>query len=160
MCSKNIFLSILLVLFIKQITLSQKLNHRDSVDVIHYQIKLDLSDLSSGELKGETTLKITAKQAELNSIGLDLVSLKVDKVEFNKKNVAFNYQSSILKLGLKKSITKKDTIELTVYYHGKPQKDRRWGGFFITSTHAFNYGVGMAAIPPNFGRVWYRKPYL
>ncbi len=155
MWTKNTFLSLLLVLFFSQFTLSQKLNHRDSVDVTHYQIKLDLSNLLSGELKGETTLKITAQQPNLNSIGLDLMGLKVDKVQLNKKNVAFSYQSSILRLGIKKPITKKDTVELKIFYHGQPQKDARWGGFFITSTHAFNYGVGMAAIPPNFGRVWY-----
>ncbi|MEN8122114.1 MAG: M1 family metallopeptidase [Bacteroidota bacterium] len=155
MWTKNIYLSALFILILNQSLIAQNINHRDSVDVTHYQIKLDLSDLSSGQLKGETSLKITSQQTKLNSIGLDLMGLKVDKVELNKKSIAFNHQSSILRIDLQKAITFKDTIELKVYYHGKPQKDIRWGGFFITSTHAFNYGVGMAANPPNFGRVWY-----
>lgn len=155
MWTKNTFLSILLFLFLNQIAKSQNLNYRDSVDVTHYQIKLDLSDLTTSQIIAETTLKITARLAELNSIGLDLMGLKVNKVELNQKNVVFSYHSSILRIELQKTITKKDTLELTVYYGGTPQKDRVWGGFFITSTHAFNYGVGMAAIPPNFGRVWY-----
>ncbi len=146
---------ILFVLLINPFAQAQSLNHRDSVDVTHYQIKLDLSDLSSGQLKGETTLKISAQQTELKSIGLDLLGLKVDKLLLNGKNTAFTYQASVIRVNLPKPITKKDTLELKVFYHGLPKKDRRWGGFFITSTHAFNYGVGMAAIPPNFGRVWY-----
>ena len=155
MWTKNTFLLILLILHVNQTVKSQNLNHRDSVDVIHYQIKLDLSDLSLGQLKGETTLKITAQKAELNSIGLDLMGLTVDKVDLNGKSIDFTHKTSIIRVNLSKPITKKDTVELTVHYHGVPEKDRAWGGFFITSTHAFNYGVGMAASPPNFGRVWY-----
>jgi len=155
MQTKNFYLSILLILIFKQSLIAQIPNHRDSVDVTHYQIKLDLSDLNSGELTGETTLKITAQQTELKSIGLDLLGLNVEKIKLNDKNAPFTHKSSVLRVGLPKTISKKDTVKLTIYYHGTPQKDRRWGGFFITSTHAFNYGVGMAAIPPNFGRVWY-----
>ncbi|OQX99416.1 MAG: hypothetical protein B6I20_09990 [Bacteroidetes bacterium 4572_117] len=152
---KNPFLSIIFLLLINQITFSQNNNYRDSVDVTHYKIELDLSDLSSGEIIGKTSIKITAKLADLKNIGLDLLGLHVDKIESKGKNLSFSHKSSVLRVNLQKTITKKDTIELTISYHGKPQKDRRWGGFFITSTHAFNYGVGMAATPPNFGRVWY-----
>ena len=155
MWTKNIFFFFLLISFSADISFAQDLNYRDSVDVLHYKIALDLSDLASGQLKGETGLTITAKQDKLNSIGLDLLGLTVDKVLLNGKETNFSHKSAILRIELKKAITAKKTVKLAVFYHGRPSKDRSWGGFFITSTHAFNYGVGMAATPPNYGRVWY-----
>lgn len=154
MTIKHLFLIIVITVFSGRI-ISQSPNYRDSVDVVHYKIKLDLSDLSSGQLKGETSLIIAPAQEKLNSIGLDLLGLSVDKVLLNGKETHFSYGSSVLRINLKKPVTYKKTVEVTVFYHGRPAKDRSWGGFFITSTHAFNYGIGMAAIPPNFGRVWY-----
>jgi aminopeptidase N len=48
-----------------------------------------------------------------------------------------------------------DTITVKIFYQGIPAQDKRWGGFYFTSDEAFNYGVGMAAEPPNFGRAWF-----
>jgi aminopeptidase N len=150
---KYLFL-FLFVFFTFQLN-AQKLTYRDSVDVIHYHIKLDLSDLKNPVLKGETSLSITPVFNLLQSIALDLQGLQVDKVFFGKKEQKFTHKNNILRIKLKKALKKGQIQELTVFYHGKPQKDASWGGFFITGTYAFNYGVGMAAIPPNFGRVWY-----
>ncbi|MBN1252150.1 MAG: M1 family metallopeptidase [Bacteroidales bacterium] len=149
-------ISITIICFLTlQFINAQENNHRDSVDIIHYQINMDFSNLSDFQLKGNTILKITAKKDELNSIALDLLELNIDKVFLNNIETKFNYNSSVLRINPDKILTKKDTIELNVYYHGYPQKDKNWGGFFITSSYAFNYGIGMEATPPNFGRVWY-----
>jgi len=134
---------------------AQENNHRDSVDVVHYQIHIDFSNLESKQLKGNTLLKITAKKNELKSIALDLLGLEIDRVLLNNKEKKFTYNSKVLRINTDKIYTKKDTFNLNIYYHGTPKHDKSWGGFFITSSFAFNYGVGMAAQPPNYGRVWY-----
>lgn len=145
---------LLLYVYALQLT-AQKLSYRDSVDVIHYHIKLDLSDLKNPVLKAESILSISPSFNQLHSIGLDLQAMQVDKVLLDNKKQKFTYKNNILRIELKKALKKHQIIKLTVFYHGKPQKDTQWGGFFITGTYAFNYGIGMAASPPNFGRVWY-----
>lgn len=144
---------IIIALFSFQIA-AQK-TYRDSVDVCHYHIHLDLSDLKNPVLKGKTVLKITPRCNKLESIGLDLQGLQTDSVLFNKKTLAFSLKNNVLRISLEKKIMQNDTVQISVFYHGKPQKDDAWGGFFITGTYAFNYGIGMAAVPPNFGRVWF-----
>ncbi len=146
-----ILLSIFLTIHIS----AQQLSYRDSVDVTHYHIRLDLSDLNIDTLYGNTTLFITPKLESLENIKLDLWGLQVDNVKQEKKGVKFTYDNSVLIIVPSKTINSGDTVRITVSYHGKPKKDESWGGFFITPTHAFNFGIGMASTPPNFGRVWY-----
>ncbi|MCF6240165.1 MAG: M1 family metallopeptidase [Bacteroidales bacterium] len=134
---------------------AQKPTYRDSVDVTHYHIHLDLSDLKNPVITGKTILNITPKLSMLQSIALDLQGLQTDSILCNKKQLAFIHKKNILRIALNKPLKQNDTLKITVFYHGKPQKDASWGGFFITGNYAFNYGIGMAAVPPNFGRVWY-----
>jgi len=155
MKTKKIILVFIIFYINNYLINAQENNYRDSVDVAHYQINMDFSDLESKQIKANTILKITAQKDELKSIALDLLGLKVDKVLLNKKAIKYSYNSKVLRINLDKIYTKKDTLELNVYYHGTPKKDKSWGGFFITSEYAFNYGVGMKALPPNYGRVWY-----
>ncbi len=146
---------LLLSLFLTIQISAQQLSYRDSVDVTHYHIRLDLSDLNNDTLYGNTTLFITPKFENLKDIKLDLWGLQVDEVRQEEKGVKFTYDNSVLRIVPSKTINRGDTARITVSYHGKPKKDESWGGFFITPTHAFNFGIGMAATPPNFGRVWY-----
>ncbi len=135
--------------------LAQKPSYRDSLDVTHYHIYLDLSDLKNPAIRGNTILNITPKFTKLQSIALDLQGLKTDSILCNNKQLNFTHKNNVLRIALKKTLKQKDTLQINIFYHGIPQKDAAWGGFFITGTYAFNYGIGMAAIPPNFGRVWF-----
>ncbi len=149
---KNLFF--ILLFFSLKIT-AQDLSYRDIINVLNYHIKLDLSDLSSGILRGETVLRITTNYNQTKYIALDLEGLNVDKVLLEQKAVAFTHENNILKIPLQKAINRTDTLELSVFYYGIPQKDKSWGGFFISDNYAFNYGIGMDAVPPNYGRVWF-----
>ncbi len=145
----------ILVLFVTTHISAQQLTYRDSVDVTHYHIRLNLSNLNNETLYGNTTLFITPTFEILQNIKLDLWGLQVDKVVQGDKRVEFSQYNSVLSIVPNTPLTSDDTIQITVTYHGKPKKDESWGGFFITPNHAFNFGIGMATTPPNFGRVWY-----
>ena len=144
-----------LFLLIPRLLFAQSLTYRDSIDVHHYHIKLDLSDLSTGILFGETSLLLSYKFPDTKNFALDLQGLQVDKVLLNGKLPKFTYRNNVLRIFPDKRFKKNKELKITVFYHGKPQQDKIWGGFFITGNYAFNYGIGMDAIPPNFGRVWF-----
>jgi len=128
-------------------------SHRDSLHVCHYFLKLDMTKFSTGSISGEADLKIVPK-AELNSIPLDLYRLTVDSVFVNSQSVSFFQHDTLLRINYATS-NLADTLETAVFYHGKPQKDSDWGGFFTSADYAFNIGVGMGTYPHSIGRYWF-----
>lgn len=149
---KKILFFIIIFLFSFKIH-AQKQIERVGYDVKHYTISLDLSNMNSREISGNCSIDIEKTKAELNKIELDLLGFKIDKILINnKKTENYTYNDTVISISLK-SFKKK--FNAVIFYHGIPAKDEKWGGFFRTSKYAFNYGVGMAAEPPTFGRAWF-----
>ncbi len=150
-------LSVLIIgLFILQNSNAQNKAHGDSLDVLNYKINLNIIDFTNQQISGNTELTIASKISNLNVISLDLLKLVVDSVYINSsKTDAFiyndtllNIQTSIFNLG--------DTFKTTIYYHGHPVIDpSAWGGFYFTTSSAYNLGVGFEDNPHNYGRVWF-----
>lgn len=131
----------------------------DTIDILHYNINLDLKHLSNQELKGNTELLITSKINNVNRLKLDLLSLNIDSIFVdNQKITNYNYNDTLIYIPLNNQISIGDTITAQVFYRGSPVIDQSgWGGFYFSndSSYAFNLGVGMQADPHNYGRVWY-----
>ncbi len=127
----------------------------DTVDVLHYDLNLDLTDFAGAKIKGVATVQFVPKLEKIGHINLDLLKLTVDSVKQEGKSTSFNHTGELLRINLKDSVDMKDTAKVTVYYQGNPAKDAKWGGFFFESGYAFNMGVGMGSQPHNFGRVWH-----
>jgi len=128
----------------------------DSFNISHYSITLDLSNLSSQALSGHCELKGISVIDKLDRLSLELYKLKVDSVTQNGKSIVFQYNDSLLTPHFGKQINTNDSFDIIVYYHGKPVKTS-WGGFTFDGTgqFAYNLGIGLYAIPHNFGRVWF-----
>jgi aminopeptidase N len=127
-------------------------SYRDSTNILQYDIQLRITDFSSKRINGQTTLHILRNRAE-GPVKLDLLGLTVDSLKSCGGILSFNQMGPIL--SFIPAASSGDTLTVTVYYQGIPSQDERWGGFYFTSDEAFNYGVGMAAEPPNFGRAWF-----
>jgi len=131
----------------------------DTIDILHYDINLDIIYLSNKSISGYTSISITPKMNNVNHIGLDLLKLTVDSIiTDNNLLTSYSYNDTLLNIPLLNVINIGDTIELVVYYHGQPQGDPTgWGGFYFQndSSFAFNLGVGFGADPHNYGRVWF-----
>ncbi len=151
------FFIALFLFIISTVALSQtNLNHRDSVDVIHYRINLDITDFEKETLSGNTVLTIVPKFDNTSSIGLDLADFSVLDIHLYKNKIKkFTHHNEVVRINLPVSLGKKDTFDLKITYSGKPKQDKRWGGFFFKDGYAFHYGIGMHASPPNFGRAWF-----
>jgi aminopeptidase N len=144
---------IFLLLFLFFITLKGfSQSHRDSVDVCHYRLKIDMTKMGSYSISGIAQLNLKVKYPA-NSIPLDLFKLTVDSVKVLGSFITFNQNDTLLRINY--PVVNSDTITLDIYYHGKPKKDSRWGGFYFDDAYAYNINVGMASYPHGIGRFWY-----
>ncbi len=132
----------------------------DSIDIIHYDLNINLVYLSQKKISGVAEIAFVPKLTGINNISLDLLKLNVDSVKVNASLANFNYNDTVIRITTpqNKGIPSGDTAYLTVYYHGQPVKDASgWGGFYFAndSSYAYNLGVGFDADPHSFGRVWF-----
>jgi len=127
------------------------------LDIIHYEINLNITELSKKEISGNTIVKVIPRHENLGQIILELEGLKVDSVFFmNDKITEYTYNGKLLKIPCKKELPNdKCGTEINIWYHGNPKQDESWGGFFFTDTSAYNIGVGMASDPNSYGRIWF-----
>jgi aminopeptidase N len=132
-------------------------NHRsDTIDVLKYTINANITDFATDTIRCNTTVKFVPKMNGQNKIRLDLLKMFIDSVKLSATKLTFTYNDTVVKVNLPLSYNTTDTIDITLFYHGKPQGDPSgWGGFYFSGNYAFNLGVGFGAKPHNYGRVWF-----
>jgi len=141
----------------KPMSNNKALNSRsDTVDVLNYTINLDMTDYAGHFIKGNCEIEFVSKLNGVNVIGLDLLEMNIDSIKSQGNLLTYNYNDTLLEVTLPITLNALDTSSLVVYYNGIPQQDASgWGGFYYQSGYAFNLGVGFAANPHNYGRVWF-----
>lgn len=128
----------------------------DTIDILHYDLDLNLYSISSMNLKGTCTIKLTPKMSGVSSMELDLLQLQIDSIESNGVNLNYTYNDTIIRLDLGGVFSPTDTLDIKVHYHGSPVGDGSgWGGFHYQAGYYYNLGVGFAADPHTYGRVWF-----
>jgi hypothetical protein len=132
----------------------------DTFDILKYTINLEVGDLSGPSIKGSTFVRFAPKINNRTFIRLDLLKLIIDSVRENTQTLTYTYNDTILKVNFPLAKNTNDTSIIRIYYHGQPQTDASgWGGFYFDNSqgaqYAFNLGVGFAAKPHNYGRVWF-----
>lgn len=135
---------------------SPSLQPGDSIHATHYKINIDTIDYSTQMIKAHTELTVVAKVNNVNTIFLSLLQLNIDSIIVNNLQVFYVYDDTTLTIPTITTLNTGDSADIKIYYNGYPQTDASgWGGFYFSGTYAFNLGVGFAAIPHNFGRVWF-----
>jgi aminopeptidase N len=128
----------------------------DTIDILDYNISLNITDFTTNVIKGNTVVKFTPKINGITKINLDLLELIIDSVEIAGNNLTYSYNDTLLGVNLPSAYNVNDTVFLKVSYHGTPQGDPSgWGGFYFQSGYAYNLGVGFGALPHTYGRVWF-----
>ena len=160
------FLFFLAALLCSSITKSQEFASRQgifdrvasgTINVLHYNIHLDVLNLTAKQIKGYTTLNFTPRINNSDHITLQLLNMNIDSVFLGaKKNKTFSYAGGLLEIPFPKPAGIGDTLNATVYYHGQPYVDpSAWGGFHFSGQYAFNLGIGFKSDPHNLGRAWF-----
>ena len=134
--------------------LSNSNSRCDTVDIIDTYIYLDFTNFSSNNLRGYADIVVSPLMVNIPQLHLDLEGLTTDSVFVNSVSATFNHTGPDLFINLP-NLASWVNFTVRVYYHGSPIHDTSWGGFYYSSGYAYNMGVGMNALPHNFGRVWF-----
>jgi hypothetical protein len=127
----------------------------DTISIGSFLMKLDFTNFSGQILKGDATVGITARMNGVTAIHLDLLELTVDSVKVNTSTSTFSYNDSVLNISLP-TLNTGDSATLEIFYHGHPiQIPGDFGGFYWTTTFAYNIGVSFKSNPHNFGKCWF-----
>lgn len=127
----------------------------DTFDIVHYDISLDVTSYSTQLVKAATTVTYRALMADQAFIRFDLWDLTIDSVIGPEGPMTYGYDGLYLRCDFETMPTVGVDEQITVYYHGTPNRDPSWGGFYFESNYIYNLGIGLTTIPPNFGKVWY-----
>jgi len=129
----------------------------DTIDVLHYDIHLDVVNLTAKLIKGYTTLTFTQKINNVDHITLQLLSMKIDSIFMGTEKVGiFSYTGRLLDIPFLMTAGIGDTLSAMIYYRGQPYVDpSAWGGFHFSGQYAFNLGIGFESDPHNLGRAWF-----
>ncbi len=136
---------------------NKALNSRsDTVDVLNYQINLDMTDMGNQQISGNCVVTFTPKINGVTTLQLDLQQLNIDSIISQNTSLVFTHNDTLIDITLPATLNITDTSSVTVYYYGSPQMDPSgFGGFYFSSGYAFNLGVGFQDNPHNYGRMWF-----
>ncbi len=128
----------------------------DTMDVLNYKIEMDFMDVASQNIKGSCQVKFSPLQNNISTLSLDLLQMTVDSVKQGNFQNSFTYNDTLLIISLENILNIGVLDSVKIYYNGTPQGDPSgWGGFYFQGNYAYNLGVGFAADPHNYGRVWH-----
>ena len=136
----------------KKQLMTSAVSRLDSMDVVDQQLFLDFTFFGQQELSGIAQTQVAIHQ-NVDVIHLDLWGMVVDSVQVNGTNASFLKTSH--SLWVYYNGASGDTILVTSYYHGSPETDASWGGFYYNSQYAYNLGIGFTEDPHCLGRAWH-----
>lgn len=128
----------------------------DTFNVVHYTINITKVNFNNRTLEGFTDLQVVLNMDQVDTILIDFIKMDVDSIWVEEISIAsFVYDKRWIKVPLPYQYDKGTSLQVSVFYHGKPATDPAWGGFYFSGKTAYNMGVGMQSYPHNFGRAWY-----
>jgi aminopeptidase N len=128
----------------------------DTMDVLHTDIHLNITDFTTNIISGFTTLTLNPKLNSQSHVMIDLLKMTIDSITCSNILCNYQYNDTLMKVILPLTFNTTDTFKVNIFYHGTPQMDPSgWGGFYFSSGYAFNLGVGFDTKPHNFGRAWF-----
>ncbi|MCB0521155.1 MAG: T9SS type A sorting domain-containing protein [Lewinellaceae bacterium] len=130
----------------------------DSIDILNYAVTLDLTEFDMATVHAECEVTFTVKEDGIGVLPLDLLKLTVDSVKWQNTLLNYEHDGVLLNVTLPALVNIGDTMEVVVYYQGKPYAQttlRGFGGFYFEGGYAYNLGINLNGVPYNFGRSWH-----
>ena len=136
-------------------TLVAQDNIVDSVDVLHYDLRLDMGTRTVKRIEGSAavTMRIVS---QIDSLTMELSPSDVDSVWLDGVQVPFSYNSRAAKLNVPFGGNVGDTVVMTVFYRkGQHVMLNGWGGFYFDNYIYYNLGIAIYEYPHNAGKAWF-----
>ncbi len=126
----------------------------DTLDVLNYDISLNIINLSTQQIAGNCIVTLTPKMNNIAQVLFDLEDLEATAVTVNNIPADYTQSNLLLRVNLPTSISVGDTVDIDIHYNGNPPT-ASFGGFYFQSGYAYNLGIGIGVNPPNYGRAWF-----
>lgn len=120
-----------------------------TIDVVHYEIDLELSDLTD-EVSGMTTVQVMMQQDGVSGMWLDFAGMTVDKLSVGERARPFSLTDGHLAFTFDRPYSRHEIATVQIRYHGKPEKP----GLIITKTKS-GRRVFFAENWPNRAHHWF-----
>ena len=139
-----------------QFNLKASNTRSDTIDVLNYNIYLDITDYGNQKIAGSCEIQFVSLKNNVTVLYLDLLQMTVDSITSQGQLLTSTYNDTLLSVTLPLVLNMEDTSSVIVYYNGSPQGDPSgWGGWYFQGNYAYNLGVGFDTDPHNYGRVWH-----
>ncbi len=119
------FRFLILALLLAAPAASDVYERQPAVDVIHYDIALELAD-ASDVIRATTQIEVQLK-ADIPEMWLDFDGMTIDRLVVSGKAVPYTHRDGRLAFSLDAGARRKRNADITVDYHGAPSK----GGLLI-----------------------------
>lgn len=158
MRTKLSFLNLYLGLFItfSFFGLNSNAQSIDSINVINYNITLDVNNTVANRHSGYCIVKARVINPLNNWAKLSLLNHNVDSVWVNSVPMNFFYTSPTLLVELPLGIQDSDTLDIKVKYNGGQVVEAYgWGGIHYDNNIIYTLNVSLMDTPHSYGRSWF-----
>jgi aminopeptidase N len=140
----------------EQQLLTESNERSDTIDILNYNITLDITDFGGKTIEGNCEIQFSPKVDNVEEIVLDLLDLDVDSVMLNGDPLIYEYDGNFLTIDFPVPLMSTDTFSFVVYYGGQPTVAAGgFGGMAFENGIAYNLGIGLGENPYNYGRGWF-----
>ncbi len=120
-----------------------------SVDVIHYDISLELSD-TSDFFSGTTKIHVLMQNEGVTGMWLDFAEMNVDALTVQGMNRPFTHRNGRLSFDLGRAYARNEVIVVEVHYHGSAE-----GHGMLIQKNRYGRMVVFTDSWPNYAHHWF-----
>ena len=146
-----------LLLALSPCSLTAQTAETDSIDVLHYDLAIDLSDTTSHMLRGVADITFVLTR-DCSSVTFELICDQVSPVSLDgtvTRGFSYNPDDGLLSVYLSGGQVG-DTHVLSVPYTTNGYiESSGWGGLHLDPYIYYNLGAAFSAYPHAFGRSWF-----
>jgi hypothetical protein len=138
--------------------LNQEDTRSDSIDILHYDINIDVRDYGGKNVDAFCEVTFSPKVDGIDQIVLDLLAFQVDSVKSDGSLLPFTHDGNYVTADLAQVYNAGETTSITIYYNGQPLPDPSgFGGLVFEDGIIYNLGIGLSGQfeKYNFGRGWF-----
>lgn len=126
----------------------------DTIDILHYNICLDIGNRIENKMCGSATLSMRLGTA-CDSIALDMKAAEIDSVIVAGRAQGYSLRLEKLHIPVT-GINPNQPFDIAIHYKkGEYVESYNWGGFHFDNNIHYNLGVAFREYPHNFGRSWF-----
>lgn len=130
-------------------------NITDSIDVLHYDLRLDIGNHTFKSIEGSASVTMRLL-SDVDSIKLELCPSDIDSVWLDGTGVGFVYDEELRIVSVPYEGGLGDTLTMTVFYRkGQYLAPMGWGGFYFDDNIYYNLGIALYEFPHNMGKAWF-----